>query len=106
MRGGEAFVPPYPVDSNTTKSTLADQRAVDVNNNKANGNFKGTRGGGKRRKQKGGSCNNDYAPCPPIGMVGPIPQVPDAVDNKLIINAARISAQSIENARYDINAPK
>ncbi len=98
QRGGAELI----VTGGTAASIIKNQEAGNIAQNRQNLLLKG---GGRRIRQKGGSCaggcNNDYVDCPPVGMVGPIAQMPNALDNKLIINAARIQSQAAANAIYD-----
>lgn len=107
MRGGADGVPTtIEVSGGTTKGDIRNQQADAKSANQNYGALKGGRrsssgSSGRRRRMRGGACNNDYVPCPPLGMVGPIPQVPDAVSSHLITNAAKISSQATANAVYD-----
>jgi hypothetical protein len=106
MRGGaegDGVPTTIEVSGDTTKDAIGGQEADAKSANQNYGALKGGRrsSSGRRRRMRGGACNNDYVPCPPLGMVGPIPQVPDAVSSQLITNAAKISSQASANAVYD-----
>ena len=109
MRGGaegDGVPTTIEVSGDTTKNDIGNQQADAKTANQNYGALKGGRrsssgSSGRRRRMRGGACNNDYVPCPPLGMVGPIPQVPDAVSSHLITNAAKISSQAAANAVYD-----
>jgi hypothetical protein len=86
---------------------------INANNaNQASANRSLAGGGASRKKhrlQKGGSVpccapSNDYSyPCP-AGMCGPIPQVPNALSQGLIVQSANIALTSSANAEFDSRA--
>ena len=106
MRGGTAA---YPANDSTTGGSIKQQNQDEQNQAAGNNALKGGGGGRRylyRRKQTGGACDNTWAPCPPPGMVGPVPQTMDAGSNRLITRATGIEGQSGAYAVYDKAGPK
>ena len=101
MRGGTAA---YPANDSTTGGSIKQQNQAEQRQSAGNNALKGGGGGRRylyRRKQTGGACDNSWVACPPLGMVGPIPQTMDAISNTLISRAAGIGGQSTAYAVYD-----
>jgi len=108
MHGGAnnngATAPVQRVDPNASAGTSNINKNMNEGTRDQNSGNKALNGGG----QRGGNSTLDlYAYAPPPGMMGPIPQPSqDAVANKLILEAAKISTTGQANAVYDNNVGK
>jgi hypothetical protein len=101
MRGGTAA---YQANDATTKGSINEQNKAEQSQSAGNNALKGGGSGRRylyRRKQTGGTCDNTWTPCPPPGMVGPVPQTMDPTSNLLITRATAIGGQSDAYAVYD-----
>ena len=111
MRGGynNTTQPAGDVGWAIAKINANNANQASANRSLAGGTNRSLAGGGgkkKHRLQKGGSVpccapSNDYSyPCP-AGMCGPIPQVPNALSQGLIVQSANIALTSSANAEFD-----